>query len=160
MSIKCVYMSFCPRICANVWALCRPMCVKRKSPIQSPVSVCGRGGALFHTQPVGNSSPFPLEGSFAYPAILYSLFFPSAARQQERNWENPAQGCCLPAQHWPKDLDDPYGAVPLIGAMFSLTCLKFGTDLKGKQQKEKNSILNTFESGLLSINLFLCSSPS
>lgn len=64
------------------------MCVKRKSPIQSPVSVCGRGGALFHTQPVGNSSPFPLEGSFAYPAILYSLFFPCRPAAEQRLGES------------------------------------------------------------------------
>lgn len=129
-------MSFCSCICANVWALFSPMCVKRKSPIQSPVSVCGRGGALFHTQPVGNSSPFPLEGSFAYPAILCSLFFP-AARQQNRDRENPAQGCCLPAQHRPKDLDHPDGTVPVMGRMFSFPLVKFGTDLKGKLQRKK-----------------------
>lgn len=112
-----------------------PMCVERKSPIQSPVSVCGRG-ALFHTQPVGNSSPSPLEGSFAYSAILYSVFFLfPAARQQNRDGENPAQGCCLPAQRRPKDLDHPDGTVPVIERVFSFTFMKFGTDLKGKQQK-------------------------
>lgn len=81
MSVKSVYTYVC--VIGWVMCACKPVCVKRKSPIQSPVSVCvcvcGRGGALFHTQPVGNSSPSPLVvAQFAYPAILHSLFSPAA----------------------------------------------------------------------------------
>lgn len=63
------------RLCDGVGDACvSPVRVRRKTPIQGPECVW-EGGALFHTQPVGNSSPSPLVvASFAYPAILHSLF--------------------------------------------------------------------------------------
>lgn len=77
--------------CAAVWVshVRRPVFVKRKSPIQSLVCVCGRGGALFHTQPVGNSSPPLVVAQFAYPAILHSpLFFFSPSRRLRSRTES------------------------------------------------------------------------
>lgn len=40
----CICM--CLYVCVTVWIMhvCRPVCVKRKTPIQSPVCVCERGG--------------------------------------------------------------------------------------------------------------------
>lgn len=74
------------RVCAEyVWVMCvcRPVCVKRKTPIQKNSVCVGEGGALFHTQPVGNSSPSPLVvAQFAYPAILHSLSFSRRLRSR------------------------------------------------------------------------------
>lgn len=94
--------------------MCAGQCVsKERLPFKVPC-VCGRGGALFHTQPVGNSSPSPLVvAQFAYPAILHSLF--SHAEKQNtdrrilelrgnRRKTQPKAAACLQAQHRSKDL--------------------------------------------------------
>lgn len=105
------------------------MCVKRKSPIQSPVSVCGRGGAVFHTQPVGNSSPFPLEGSFAYPAILYSLFSPATPAAEEKLGES-SPGLLPSGSALTQRFGSSIRRCTRDGAAFSFAFMQCGTDLK------------------------------
>lgn len=79
--------------------------VHQKKESHSNFCVCGRGGALFHTQLVGNSCPSPLVVlQFAYPTILHCLFFSCRLRYRteaagssssEEISENAGQGCCL-----------------------------------------------------------------
>lgn len=127
-------------LCKCVGAVQAHVCQKKESHSKCCECVWERGSTLSHSAG-GKLLSFSFGRLICiscHPLFsLFSFFFPPAARQQERNWENPAQGCCLPAQLRPKDLDDPYGAVALIGATFSLTFLKFGTHLKGKQHREK-----------------------
>lgn len=62
------------RLCGS--HMCAGHCLSKERVPFKVLCVCGRGGALFHTQPVGNSSPSPLVvAQFAYPAILHSPFF-------------------------------------------------------------------------------------
>lgn len=126
------------------------------------VGVCGRGGALFHTQPVGNSSPSPLVvAQFAYPAILHSLFSPAAWEAEQRPpdpWAQrksvktqPKPAACLQAQRRAADtVETKSSCSPACRHWSGVShaydrphSIKIGTHLKGKPDRNRCSKAET-----------------
>lgn len=104
----CAFVSLCD--CVWVMSACRPVCVKRKSPIQCPVCVWERGSTLSHSAGGKLLSLSFGGGTICIFCILHSLFSPATweaeqrlavPRAQRKSVKTqPKAAACLQAQRW------------------------------------------------------------